>query len=112
MAARLASEPENCSAAAGHTDEPAHHCDACCVERVEVAGSSVGGPGELWRGHPAGPGKVVDLVPSLVGQADGFHPPVDVASPIGAGQPDVLADGEGDVTAAAGELVGDLDARG
>ena len=110
--ARLASEPEHCTRPLGHPDDSAHHCDAGCVERVEVAGSSVGGPGELWRGHPAGPGEVIDLVPSLVGQADGLHPPVDVASPVDPGEPDVLADGEGDVTAAAVELVGDLDARG
>jgi hypothetical protein len=46
---------------------------------------------------------------AFVEQADGVHPPVDVAASVGAGQPHVVADSEGDAASGALEFVGDLD---
>ena len=97
---------------AGDADELAGDLDAGGVQGVEVEGSSLGCADELGGWQPSGSLEVVDGVVALVEQADRVHPPVDVSAPVGAREPDVVADGEGHGASGALELVGDLDAGG
>ena len=71
-----------------------------------------GRPTELQRGLVAGGDRVRRLVDGAVEAADALQPPVDVHAAVAARQPAVAADGEDDVTAGAGELVGELHAGG
>ena len=71
---------------------------------------SLGRADQLRRREVAGADEVVDLVVALVEDAGGLHPPEDVAPAVAPRQPHVLADGEGDRSAGAVDLVGELDA--
>ena len=74
----------------------AHQLDAHLGERVEIERRPLWGPDELRGGEPPGPREVVDLVVALIPHARGVHPPENVTPPVGARQPHVLSNGEGD----------------
>ena len=99
-------------AVAVDADEPAGEPHAEPLERGQVDVAVVLTADELQRALVAAPGRVGDLVDRLGERADLVEPPPDVHPPVAAGNPAVTADGEHDLPAGAGELVGDLDAGG
>ncbi len=92
----------------GH--EPTHDLHALIAEHADIEVPTIVAADELHRRVPAGALDVVHLVVALVELADAVQPPVDVAPTVGTGQPDVLADREGDLAPGPSKFVGDLHA--
>ena len=68
----------------------AYQLDAHRGERVEIQRRPLGGPDELGRRQPPGPGEILNLVVPLVPHARRVHPPQHIASAVRARQPHVL----------------------
>ena len=105
----LGSDPENCAVPSRMPGEPPDQPHPEPAQRVEVERRPLRRADQLHRRQVARPYQVRHLVVALVEQARRVHPPQDVAAPVGARHPHVLADGQRHRPPGALQLLGDLD---